>query len=81
MQSQTKDNIIASAVDIASILFAYRLGVSELGIGAGIAYGMFDAWVVVWQRQRIAAGLRRIEELVRRGRFRRRDILPWAIDN
>ncbi|HZW55216.1 MAG TPA: hypothetical protein VFF30_02920 [Nitrososphaerales archaeon] len=83
MQNHTKNNIIASAVDIASILFAYRLGLAELGIGAGLAYGMFDAWLVVWQRERIAEGMRRIEEVVRRrkGVFRRKDILPWAANN
>jgi len=78
---RTKDNIIASVVDVASIVFAYKLGVSQLGLGAGLGYGVFDAWIVIWQRERIANGLRSVSERIRTlPSFRRKDALPWAMD-
>ncbi len=76
---RTKDNIIASVVDVASIVFAYRLGVSQLGIAAGLGYGLFDAWIVIWQRDRIANGVRTFSSRVKdHSSFRRKDALPWA---
>ncbi len=72
---------MASFVDVASILFAYRIGVSQLGPWAGFAYGAFDAWLVVWQRQRIADFVHRtVNQFRRAGLLRRRDALPWIAD-
>jgi len=78
---RTKDNIIASIVDVASIVFAYKLGVSQLGIAAGLGYGVFDAWIVIWQRERIASGLRTVGDHLRAlPTLRKKDPLPWAMD-
>ncbi|MDA4131408.1 MAG: hypothetical protein OK457_11610 [Thaumarchaeota archaeon] len=81
MIRRTKDNIIASIVDVASIVFAYKLGMSQLGIAAGLGYGVFDAWIVIWQRERIASGLRNVgDRLKMLPTFRKKDPLPWAMD-
>ena len=70
--------MIASVVDIGSILVAYRIGVSEIGLAAGLAYGLFDAWIVIWQRERIITSLNYIYRGIRRSTgYRRRDSLPW----
>ena len=79
MQRQTRDNIIASFVDVGSIFLAYQIGVSQLGIVAGIAYGLFDAWLVVWQRERISNFIHLASNFLRQNTpMRRKDILPWA---
>jgi len=79
--SQTRENIIASIVDFASIIFAYKIGVSQLGLVAGLGYGVFDAWLVVWQRERISNGFKYLaDRLEVRIPFRRKDTLPWAQD-
>ena len=81
MIRRTKDNLIASFVDVASIVFAYKLGVSQLGIAAGLGYGVFDAWIVIWQRDRIAGMVGRFGDKLRMlPSFRKRDPLPWAMD-
>ena len=81
MSRQTTDNIVATVVDVASIICAYRLGLAQLGIAAGLGYGLFDAWLVVWQRERIAGALRFLTSRVRSyPAFRRRDSLPWVRD-
>ena len=79
---KTKDNIISSVVDFASIVFAYKLGVAQLGIAAGLGYGVFDAWLVIWQRERIASGISSISDKLRYGNtFRRKNVaLPWDLD-
>ncbi|MGI0081266.1 MAG: hypothetical protein ACRECH_16790 [Nitrososphaerales archaeon] len=78
---ETRDNIVASVVDVASILFAYRLGVAQLGPWAGVAYGAFDAWLVVWQRQRISDYVHRLANSFRETNwFKRKDALPWISD-
>ena len=82
MIRRTKDNIIASIVDVASIVFAYKLGVSQLGLAAGLGYGVFDAWIVIWQRDRIASGVRNFSDKLRTlpTLYRKKDSLPWAMD-
>lgn len=81
LHRETRENIVASVVDVASILFAYRLGVLQLGAWAGVAYGGFDAWLVVWQRRRISDYVHRLVNQLRgTGSFRRRDALPWIVD-
>jgi hypothetical protein len=56
---RTRDNIVASFVDVASLFVAYRIGVEQLGPIAGVGYGIFDAWIVIWQRERIALYVRK----------------------
>jgi hypothetical protein len=78
---ETQDKLVASFVDIGSILLAYQIGMSQLGMWAGLCYGMFDAWIVIWQKDRIAGAIHRTGITLRTlGPFRRRDILPWASD-
>ena len=48
------ENAVASLVDMASILFAYQLGMNGFGIGMGVLYAMFDAFIVIWMRKPIA---------------------------
>ena len=56
---ETHDKIVASFVDVGSISLAYQLGVTHFGLWAGVAYGMFDAWIVIWQRDRISNFIRK----------------------
>ena len=56
---ETHDKIVASFVDFGSISLAYQLGVTHFGLWAGVAYGMFDAWIVIWQRDRISGFIRK----------------------
>lgn len=44
--------MVASVVDVASILFAYRLGMDQFGIAAALGYALLDAYLVIWQRKR-----------------------------
>ena len=48
------ENAVASLVDMASILVAYQIGVSKFGIGVGMLYAMFDAFIVIWMRKPIS---------------------------
>ncbi len=54
------ENTIASFVDMASILFAYQIGVYGFGAGAGVLYACFDAFIVVWMRRPISRFVRSI---------------------
>ena len=53
------ENSVATLIDFASILVAYNLGVLQLGVGVGLAYAVFDAYVVIWMRRRITRFVRR----------------------
>jgi hypothetical protein len=48
------ENAVASLVDMSSILFAYQIGVNGFGMGIGILYACFDAFIVIWMRKPIA---------------------------
>ena len=52
LRRETSENVVASVVDVASILFAYRLGMDHFGIAAALGYALFDAYLVIWQRKR-----------------------------
>lgn len=54
------ENAVASLVDMASILFAYQIGVNGFGMGVGVLYAGFDAFVVIWMRKPIARFARSI---------------------
>lgn len=75
---QTNENIIASIVDFISIFVAYRIGVQEMGILSGMAYGLFDAWLVVWQRERISNSIRWLALKIRNIHLRKEVSLPWT---
>jgi hypothetical protein len=82
--TKTKENLVASVVDIASLFFAYHLGVEQLGPIAGIGYGFFDAWIVIWQRERISAAIHKSASTIRSSRvFAKKPKvapLPWMIN-
>ena len=68
-------------MDVASIVFAYKLGVAQLGLAAGFGYGVFDAWIVIWQAERIANGVRSVSDRLRTlPSIKKKDPLPWAMD-
>jgi len=52
------ENTVASLIDMTSILIAYQLGVSNSGLWAGIAYWIFDAFIVVCMRKPISRFVR-----------------------
>ena len=54
------ENAVASLVDMASILFAYQIGVYGFGIGIGVLYACFDAFIVIWMRKPISSFARSI---------------------
>lgn len=79
---ETENKIVGSLIDVGSIFIAYQIGLSQMGLVAGLCYGMFDAWIVVWQRDRISNFVRRATDYFRQfSPFRRKDILPWAIES
>lgn len=49
----TGENLVATIVDITSIMVAYRLGMDQYGIVSALAYATFDAYIVIWQRKRL----------------------------
>ena len=58
--NETFENLVATFVDVGSILLAYGIGVGGYGIAAGLAYAAFDAFIVVWMRTRMARLVRRL---------------------
>lgn len=50
-------------MDIASIMVAYTIGVTQSSILLGLAYGCFDALIVVWLRKPISRAVRRVVNL------------------
>ena len=50
---ETSENVVATIVDITSILIAYRLGMDQYGIVSALGYAALDAYVVIWQRKRL----------------------------
>lgn len=44
---------------------AYSLGVTHFGMAAGMAYGLFDAWLVVWQKDRISSFVHKAGDAIR----------------
>ena len=57
---ETHENVVASFVDIGSIFAAYTIGIHQLGLEFGLAYALFDAWLVVWMRKPITRFVKRI---------------------
>jgi hypothetical protein len=58
------ENSVATFIDFASILVAYNLGVLQLGVAVGLAYAVFDAYIVIWMRRRITGLVRRLVRLL-----------------
>ena len=51
---ETFENVIATFVDLASIMVAYAIGMHQSSFLLGLAYGAFDAFIVVWMRKPMA---------------------------
>ncbi len=51
--------MVASVIDISSIMIAYTIGVTQSSFLLGLAYGLFDAFLVVWLRKPISGLVRR----------------------
>ena len=82
MLTKTRENLVASVVDVASMFVAYRLGVDQLGPWAGIGYGIFDAWIVIWQRERISLAIHKTAVAIRSFKVmpkKKVTPLPWMI--
>jgi hypothetical protein len=57
---EVHENLVASVVDVGSIFLAYSIGIHQLGFEFGIAYALFDAWIVIWMRKPITRMIKRI---------------------
>ena len=48
------ENAVASVLDVISIMVAYTIGVQQSNFLLGVAYALFDAFLVVWMRKPIS---------------------------
>jgi hypothetical protein len=48
------ENVVATFVDLGSIMVAYTIGMHQSSFILGLVYGMFDALIVVWMRKPLA---------------------------
>lgn len=69
-RSDVFENAVASLVDLTSIMIAYQIGAYNFGLGSGLAYGCFDAFMVVWMRKPISRFARWVNPLRSRGQVR-----------
>ena len=51
--------MVASVVDVTSVMVAYTIGITQSSILLGLAYGIFDAIIVVWMRKPLSRLVRR----------------------
>ncbi len=70
--------MVASVVDVTSIMVAYTIGITQSSILLGLAYGIFDAIIVVWMRKPLTRAIRRMIRAVP-GRGRKNDY-PEAVE-
>jgi hypothetical protein len=52
------ENAVASVVDVTSVMIAYTIGIQQSNFLLGVAYALFDAFIVVWMRKPISRGIR-----------------------
>jgi hypothetical protein len=71
-RSDVFENAVASLVDLTSIMVAYQIGAYNFGLGSGLAYGCFDAFLVVWMRKPISRFARWVNPLRARDQVRLR---------
>ena len=50
--------MVASVVDVTSVMVAYTIGIQQSSILLGVAYGIFDAIIVVWMRKPLANAMK-----------------------
>jgi hypothetical protein len=69
-ESDLFENAVASLVDLTSIMIAYQIGAYNFGLGSGLVYGCFDAFIVVWMRKPISRFARWVNPLRAAGQVR-----------
>jgi hypothetical protein len=57
------ENLVASVVDIVSVMVAYTIGITQSSVLLGLAYGIFDAIIVVWMRKPLSQFVRKLVRL------------------
>lgn len=65
--------MVASVVDVTSIMVAYTIGVTQSSFLLGLGYGIFDAIIVVWMRKPITKFIRTLIN-IRSSRTTLRDV-------
>jgi hypothetical protein len=54
------ENVVATVVDVTSVMVAYSIGIQQSSFVLGLAYAVFDAIVVVWLRKPITRMIRSV---------------------
>jgi len=54
------ENVVATVVDVASIMVAYVVGIHQFNFVVGIGYAFFDAVLVVWMRKPLTRLIRSV---------------------
>ena len=67
------ENMVATFVDIVSIMVAYTVGIHQFNFLVGAAYAILDAILVVWMRKPLSNLVRSAIE-IRGGRSFTRDV-------
>jgi len=67
------ENVVATVVDVASIMVAYVVGIHQVNFLVGIAYAFFDAVLVVWMRKPLSRLVSNVLA-IRGGRSSQRDM-------
>ncbi len=50
-------------MDVTSVMVAYTIGITQSSILLGLAYGVFDAIIVVWMRKPLTRLIRKAVRL------------------
>jgi hypothetical protein len=58
--SEFRENLVASLIDVASIIVAFNLGLHQLGLWVGVGYSFIDAILVIWLRKSITNLARKV---------------------
>jgi hypothetical protein len=67
------ENMVATFVDIGSIMVAYTVGIHQSNFLVGISYAILDAILVVWMRKPLSNLIRSALQ-IRGGRSAMRDV-------
>jgi hypothetical protein len=54
------ENIVATFVDVASVMIAYAIGMQQSNFLLGVGYALFDAFIVVWMRKPLSNLIRSV---------------------
>ena len=67
------ENVVASVVDVISVMIAYTIGIQQSNFLLGASYALFDAFIVVWMRKPFSRLIRGVFLFVS-GRPKMRDL-------